>query len=998
MLSGIFAFLFVQSTIAGTDTPRRGITSEYKIDSWGIDNGLPQNSVNAILQTRDGFIWLGTFGGLVRFDGVNFTVYNRGNTPSMLSDRVLTLMEDKSGMMWVGTEGGGVMKFANGKFTSYTTSDGLANTTVHAMLQDSAGSIWMSHYEGHVTRFVNGKFTPYKTGFQQGGYIMLDSRGEMFYHFNDSALRFQNEQFVSSIPDSVFFGLRTISPLWDKQGRLWICKNGDILLCYVGGKLEKKISIRENLRVVGERNMKIDNDGNIWMLSTSGVIQYNGISLRLYSMNDGLSAQQVVSMMVDKEGNIWFGTLTAGVNRFRKKLITVVSSNETGAINNATSISQLHDGTIIAGFNCGKYKLLKNNSVVNSVAYPDSLNSCIWSVLEDSRKRLWLGTWGSGLFQSRVESDGTITSASKFTKIPSRNVLASYEDNEGRLLFGTTDDGLFTVAGDSVFQFSTTNGLSNNDVRAILQDSRGELWVGTMNGLNKLSDDGIQIYRMNDGLRSNSIRALYEDEEHILWIGTYGGGLSRIENGNIVSFTTDEGLFDNLVSHIIEDDDGNFWMGCNRGVFRVAKQELNEVAHGKRTTVNSVSFGKDYGLVNVETNGGFQPNALKSKDGRIYFPTVEGVAWLDPKDVRLNTTIIPVHINYVEVDLQHLEFSSTIHIGPDQNNLVIGYTAPSFIESKKVRFRYMLHGYDQTWIDAGTRREAYYTKLPQGTYKFTVIAANSDGVWNETGASFTLVVVPPFWMTWWFRGIGIMLFLSIGPILYVRRVRKLQYEKNIREQFSRNLLANVEQERKRIATELHDSIGQHLLVIKNRSSFGLRLLPDEQRVKEQLDGISLGASDSLKELRHIAYNLRPFELDRLGLTSALHGMIDKIRESSQVHIEANIADVKGVFLKENEINVFRIVQECLNNIIKHSEATKATVTIERNLQTISILISDNGKGFDIRKLSSVHKKQGLGVSGIEERVRILGGEMQLFSEPAMGTSIKVNIPVEQHNK
>jgi signal transduction histidine kinase len=625
----------------------------------------------------------------------------------------------------------------------------------------------------------------------------------------------------------------------------------------------------------------------------------------------------------------------------------------------------------------------------------DILNPCVWSVFEDSRNRLWFGTWGGGLFQSRIETDGMISPPQQFSKIASRNVLASYEDREGNLWFGTTDDGLFCVDKDSVRRFSTANGLSNNDVRAILENSNAELWVGTMNGLNKLAGGTIKIFSLSDGLKSNAIRSLYEDKESVLWVGTYGGGLSRIENGQIVSITTEEGLFDNLVSHIIEDDDGYFWMGCNRGISRVSKQELNEFAQGKRKAVNSVSFGKDYGLVNVETNGGFQPNALKARDGKIYFPTVEGIACLNPKDVRLNTTMIPVQIDYVEVDQQRVEYSSQMTIGPDQNNLVIGYTAPSFIESEKVRFKYMLSGYDQTWIDAKTRREAYYTKLPEGTYTFTVIAANSDGIWNETGASFSLVVIPPFWMTWWFRGIGILVFLSFGPILYVRRVRKLQHEKHVQEQFSRNLLANVEQERKRIATELHDSIGQNLLVIKNRSSFGLRLLPDEQKVKEQLDGISQGASDSLKELRHIAYNLRPFELDRLGLTSALLGMIDKIRESSTINIETQIADIKGVFPKESEINVFRIVQESLNNIIKHSEATLATVKIEKETKSISIHIGDNGKGFDIQKLSSVHKKHGLGISGIEERVRMLGGEMKLNSEPSIGTTIEVTIPFDE---
>ncbi len=986
--------LFLQHTsFAGTGEPR-ATASEYKIDTWGIDEGLPQSSVNAIIQTRDGFIWLGTFGGLVRFDGINFNVYNRGNTPSMSSDRILALMEDRDGTMWVGTEGAGVMTYRSGKFTAYTKESGLENNIVNAILQDSSGSVWMTHDGGRLTQYIAGKFTSRTIGSPRWGDIFLDATGNLYYHADTTLYLFVNERFESYPRSGIYHGVSAISYQLDKEQNLWTCKKGNILCYDKNGNLLKEISIRESLNVV-VGDMGSDNSGNIWMLSTSGVVMYNGTSLRLFTINDGLSANHGISILVDRENNIWVGTLTSGLNRFGKKLITVFSSNESNAVNNTTSISQLHDGRIIAGFNCGKYKLLKEHSSLTAANFTDALNPCVWSVFEDSRNRLWFGTWGSGVFQSRVETDGMISPPLQFSKGLSRTVLASYEGRKGILWFGSTDDGLFRVDGDSVVQFSTTNGLSNNDVRSILEDNRGDLWVGTMNGLNKLSGKSIKIFTMNDGLKSNAIRAIYEDNEHILWIGTYGGGLSRIENEKIISITTDEGLFDNLVSHIVEDDNGFFWMGCNRGIFRVSKQELSEVAYGTRASVNSVSFGKDYGLVNVETNGGFQPNALKARDGKIYFPTVEGIACLNPNDVRLNTTMIPVHIDYVEVDQQRVEFASLMTIGPDQNNLVIGYTAPSFIESEKVRFKYMLNGYDQTWIDVKTRREAYYTKLPEGTYTFTVIAANSDGIWNETGASFSLVVIPPFWMTWWFRGIGVLVFLSIGPILYIRRVRKLQHEKHVQEQFSRNLLANVEQERKRIATELHDSIGQHLLVIKNRSSFGLRLLPDEHKVKEQLDGISQGASDSLKELRHIAYNLRPFELDRLGLTSALLGMIDKIRESSTINIEAQVADIKGLFPKENEINVFRIVQESLNNIIKHSEATMATVKVERNTQNISIHIIDNGKGFDIQKLSSVHKKHGLGISGIEERVRMLGGELKLHSEQSIGTTITVTIPFEE---
>ncbi|MBI3195020.1 MAG: hypothetical protein HYZ34_11240, partial [Ignavibacteriae bacterium] len=377
-------------------------TSEYNIDTWGIEEGLPQSSVNAILQTRDGFIWLGTFGGLVRFDGINFVVYNRGNTPSMTTDRILALMEDTSGTMWIGTENGGVMTLRNGIFSSYTTKEGLADDRVDVLLQDSSGSVWVNNISGNITRYFKGTFRPYDIGVSLGTYFSLSAQGALQCLYDEKTFVFENEKFVPYFQHPIYNRLFSVPPVWDNKGNFWICRDGRVLSCFKDGKEMKRVSIPENLHIMVERNMKFDNDGNLWMISMGGAVRFDGTSFRLYSTNDGLSANQIISLLIDREGNCWFGTLTSGLNRFRKKMFTVVISKEKEAINNITSISHLHEGTIIFGLNCNGYKLWKDNSFLSTSPYPNNINPCVWSVFEDSRRTLWLGTWGNGVYKSQV--------------------------------------------------------------------------------------------------------------------------------------------------------------------------------------------------------------------------------------------------------------------------------------------------------------------------------------------------------------------------------------------------------------------------------------------------------------------------------------------------------------------------------------------------------------------------------------------------------------------
>jgi signal transduction histidine kinase len=502
---------------------------------------------------------------------------------------------------------------------------------------------------------------------------------------------------------------------------------------------------------------------------------------------------------------------------------------------------------------------------------------------------------------------------------------------------------------------------------------------------------------MSDGLASDHVRSLYEDGDGILWIGTYDGGLSRLKDGRITTYTTNDGLFNNGVFQILDDQRGNFWMSSNLGIYRASRQELNDFAEGKIHAINCISYGKRDGMLNAECNGGTQPAGVRTRDGRLWFPTQIGVAVIDPANVPFNSEPPPVLIEDFVIDGVPAKINGALTIVPGHESFEVHYTGLSFVNPERIHFRYRMDGLDKDWVEAGTRRAAFYSHVPPGAYRFNVVAANADGVWNLVGASIQVTVVPPFWRTWWFSLVIVAGLCALAFVLYRRRVSMLKRETAAQEAFSRQLIESQETERKRIAAELHDSLGQSLSIIANRATLALSKSEDPKRVLDQVVDIGATASDAIREVREIAYNLRPVELDRLGLTKALRAMVKKVSTSTGINISADIDDVDNLFSSESEINLYRIVQESINNIVKHSGATEATIEIKRLTAAISIAISDNGRGFHAGATGPADgRPAGFGLMGIGERARMLGGKQAIQSVPGRGTTITISIDLKEN--
>ncbi|HMX27297.1 MAG TPA: triple tyrosine motif-containing protein, partial [Blastocatellia bacterium] len=547
------------------------------------------------------------------------------------------------------------------------------------------------------------------------------------------------------------------------------------------------------------------------------------------------------------------------------------------------------------------------------------------------------------------------------------------------------------------------DGLADDEITALYESRSGTIWAGLRNGGISRFDAAAERFNswtIKDGLPGDQIFAFYEDRQGCLWIGTSGGGLRRFKDGRFAAVTVKQGLYDNRLFQILsdsDDDSGDLWMSCNRGIFRVSLHELNECAEGRRETVTSFAYGIADGMLSRECNSAC-PAGWKARDGRLWFPTTKGVVAIDPR--RRDIPLSRVAIERVLLNRAPLPADQIVQLRPGQENLEIEYTGINWSRPQQIRFKYQLAGLSQDWVETGTRRTAYFSGLPPGDYTFRVIADNGEGVWRMEAATLRIVVLPPFYRTWWFRALAALAALSLAALGYRLRIRQLEERHAAQQAFSRRLIESQEAERKRIAAELHDGLGQNLLVIKNRALFGLLQPDDASRSAAQLTDISATVSQAIDEVRQIAANLHPYQLDRLGLTKALTAMIRKVGAAAQLDIAVSLDNVDDALDAAEQINLYRIVQEGLNNIVKHAAATQVNVQVLRTSQDLQLTLRDNGRGFvpaEPGKRSAESASGGLGLTGMAERARLLGGALEIDSAPEMGTLLTLNIPLTTRN-
>lgn len=964
---------------------------QFRFDHWTVDEGLPQNSVYSITQTPDGYLWMTTFDGLVRFDGVRFTIFNKVNLKNLPSNRFYQIFAEDDGSLWGSTEEDGIIRFKDGQLQVFNSVDGFPIKRPAIIQKDLDGSLLFTLPEA-ILRWRDGKLSLEKKGDAAQFKIYVSPQG-FRWEFDKNGLRKigrDGSQTNLSLPfDLTKMDYSLLSPtiFEDKTNALWIAKLGSLYRIKDG-----KTSIwgkDEGMPQSQVNKIAQDADGNLWVSTIGdGACQLKNNRFSCYNQSNGfLSENYAMDIFTDREGTIWITTNGKGFNRLNKQAVNPLSTKNGYFENGAYPIFQDSSDNIWIGSFDGLFQF-KDGEINNLTQKTKLIHTIVQAFAEDKEGRIWIG----GKDGVQYLQNGKVTDfTAKLGFEPGKVSFWDIRQTPDNAIWFAANQGLIKLQNNTVTRFTTGNGLPTNDVKIVFERNDGALAIGTTNGLvladyktNENSISILQTYDETNGLAGNHIRSIYEDSDRTLWIGTYDSGLSRLKDGKITNYNTFNGMFSNGVFAILEDNRQNFWMSSNQGIYRVSKQELNDFADGKISKITSTAYGKSDGMLNAECNGGRQPSALKNKDGKLWFPTQDGVAIIDSEAVPFNPNPPPVVIESAVLSGNNVDVKNKLEIQPNQNTLEIRYTGLSFIKPEQTRFRYKLEGLDENWTEAGTRREAFYPYLPPGTYTFRVIAANSDNVWNEQGATLEITVYPAFYRTWWFLILSVLAFIAIIYFLNKQRIDRLKRERATQQNFAWQMIASQEAERKRIAAELHDSLGQRLVVIKNLAL--LYLTTKDKRQESQIEGISNEASQALNEVKGISYNLRPYQLDRIGLTKAIEAIIRSAQTASEIDFSAEIDDIDNYFPKESEINFYRIVQESVNNILKHSNATKAKVEIKSEEQKLKLIIEDNGVGF-----SSETKSNGFGLIGIKERVDLLNGNMEIITTPNQGVIIKILI-------
>lgn len=1043
-----FLFVVILTTQVLTQSSFSQI-NQVRFQHLQSEQGLSQATVRCIFQDHKGFLWIGTQDGLNKYDGYAFTVFrhDQENQRSLSNNSVATIYEDREGTLWIGTTGGGLNRFnrETEDFTHYrhdpANAQSLSHDAVSSIYQARSGALWLGTNNGldlfnrereTFTTYQHDPANPQSLGDNLIRAIAEDETGALWLGTNDSGL----EKFDSLTGEFRHYryeqnnagNQHPIAAMsMDKQGALWIGTEGSGV--YKFDRRTEQFTLFQHTPKIPSsladnivRAIYEDHTGVLWFGTNAGLDSFDGeksafIHYRHDAANpESLSDNTIFSLFEDKSGVLWIGTGTGGVsklNRSNKPFATYRSNTvDPHSLSSNVVFAFLEDsagglwiGTVGGGLNLYDRKTGEAKRYQHDPFNPHSLsNNFIYSILEDKTGALWIGTGGGGLerFDRKTE---------RFThyqhdpanprSLCDDTVWVVYQDRSGTL-WNCTANGLDRFDSQTEtfthYQHDSANprSLSNNNIRAILEDPAGALWLGTRyGGLEKLDrQTGEFTHYAHDqnnpsSLSSDAVYFLHEDASNVLWVGTTEG-LNQFDPARqtFIHFAERDGLANNTVYGILSDRQGNLWLSTNQGI-----SKFNTQSHTFR------NYDANSGLQGNEFNGGA---AFQSASGEMFFGGISGFNSFFPEQINDSSYKPPIVLTAFKKFDQKVELGKPLdevgelELSYKDNVFSFEFAALDYAAPQKNQYAYMLEGFDHDWNYSGTRRVAIYTNLDGGNYTFKVKGTNSDGIWNDQIASVRIKVVPPPWKTWWFLTLSVGAIALVGIVAYRRRISRLHQARAAQENFSRQLIESQETERKRIAGELHDSLGQNLLIIKNRALLGLSANEDDKHAAiEQLGEISAMASQSLDEVREIARNLHPYQLDRLGLTKALESVIRRAASSSEINFTTQLDSVNNLFSKEAEINLYRIVQECVNNILRHSRATEASLFVERGAHDVRIEIKDNGAGFNTEPVTGEDlERRGFGLAGINERARILGAKHMIRSTPGRGTTVilKIELP------
>jgi len=982
------AFLLGYALNSGALEPTTPLAS-YARQSWVMENGLPQNTVQTLLQTRDGFIWLGTEIGLVRFDGNTFTLFDRNSTPALPESDVRCLLEGRDGALWIGTSDG-LARWKDGTITSFTTKEGLPGNAVHALAQDDTGLLWAWTDLG-LARSNGGRFesTTAADGIPGGPITHLAQAGGIVWLATSEALasrvggRWSLEKLEGGSPTH---GIEFVEPL--PAGMVVGGKSGLL----VDRESKPPVHLAPGKELSGSRIQAVhfDRRGSLWIGTNQGLMRWAEGKLERLPVTDPLASASVLTIMEDREGDLWVGTETDGLHILRDERFRTLGAREGLASDATTTVVEDHAGTLWVGTpGSGLNSIARSGAGIAKVrtftVREGLLSDVILSLAAAPNGDVWVGT-PDGLSRIRNGAVASFTSADGLPDDFIRSVLV---DADGSLWIGTRR-GLTHWSGDPTAHMETltqSNGLGSDLVGAMEHDTRGNLWVATLAGLSRLqgagtANPGITNYTSADGLASNVVTALLPRSAGSMMVGTQDHGWSYWD-GKRFSPVARNGLDQTTIHAILDDGLNHLWFATGNGIARCDCDMAGGCARW-------VEFGPADGLRSRETATNSHPSAFRSRDGLLWFATPKGLVQVDPAHFPVNTVLPPVALVRFSVDDidQALQgAASQLKIAAGHVHFQFDYAGLSFTAPQKIRYRYMLDGFDRRWTEAGARRTAYYTNIPPGHYTFRVQAANNDGAWNTEGTALPFELRPHFYQTVWFY--LALAALAAALIVLLLRLRLLRAEREFRV---------VLAERSRIAREVHDTLAQGYVGVSVQLEVISELLRHNkiEAVARHLDNVRTFVRDGLADARQSIWALRSQDSSE----NTLPVTIRRATEQAAGHDVASSFSIFGAYRPlppETERTFLRVAQEAIHNVKKHAGARNLWVQLEYQPQGIALEVRDDGAGFDVNDGASSPPGH-YGLTGMRERAETIRGTLEVTSAPGRGTSVRLQAPVPREAK
>jgi len=915
----------------------------FIVNSWSVEDGLPDNEAIALLQTKDGYLWIGTLHGLVRFDGNQFTTFDEMNTPGLPSDKIVFLYEDRETNLWIGTQSSGLVMMQNGTIKSFAAETGSAGAVTFA--HEDAGGLYFSAKNG-TALYRGGKmfFTPNAISpqlYYMSMHLLVPSDDGGMWQLYETIQKVSDNRVVKNFGACPWGSTPVSAACEDPEGNLIVGTLGAGIYWFQA-------------------------DGHYRHISTT----------------DGLSSDFVLSLCLDNEGDLWVGTDGGGLDRVKKKLFNSPENFHSWAVQ---SLSEDAGGGLWAAFGALGASYWRSNSTTD---FQVGRSHEAWEVLADHRQHVWLGSHEEGLFLFQTNHFSPVPGA----EILGHGIFALFESRDGRLWVGS-QNGLGCWDGKNWQLYTTKDGLSDNAVSAMAEDAAGNFWIGTQNsGLDYLNGQKVISYQTTNGLPGNDISCLYLDDDGVLWAGTLGHGLARFENGKWQSFSSRNGLVSDSISYIIGDDEGYLWIGSNRGLMRIQKKSF---AVG--SSLFCRIFGKADGLPTRECSSGSQPAAIRTQDGRLLFPTTKGLVSIAPAALKPNLRPPQVLVEQVVVDGQEQNtnplnsaWSPVITVPPGGGQLDIYYTALNFSAPQAVRFKYHLEGGPAVEVGNDARMVRYTDLLP-GNYHFNVTACNEDGFWNPTGASLDIEVLPHFWQTKTFQlAVSLLLLAAI-----VGAVRYISTQKLHRELQTLKQKEVLERERARIARDLHDQLGANLtqVALLGELAEADKNLPSE--VESHAQQISLTARETTRSLDEIVWAVNPSNDTLEGLANyackyaqeyaALAGLPCRVDFPAQLPATAIPPEVRH--------NVFLSFKEAVHNVVKHAQAREIWIRLRLQPDRFAMEVEDNGRGLDKERINQSRN----GLRNMRKRMADIGGKFSISSGANGGTLVQLTAPISGMN-